>query len=87
VVTVFVPATLRALTDGERRVAVVAATLGEAVDRLEERYPGFRDAVVEDGRLRPGLAAAIGSEIATLGLLEPLPEGAEVHFLPATGGG
>jgi hypothetical protein len=43
--------------------------------------------VVEDGALRPGLAVSIDSELATLGLMERVPEGAEVHFLPAIGGG
>jgi hypothetical protein len=85
--TVFIPPMLRRLTRGQQRVDVAAQTLGGVIDRLEARYPGFRDAVIEDGQLRAGLAVAIGSDLATLGLLEPVPGDAEVHFLPAISGG
>ena len=34
-----------------------------------------------------GPALLVISEIATLGLLETVPNGAEVHFLPAISGG
>ena len=86
-VTVFIPTTLLPLTGKVRSLEVTASTVAEVVDALERRFPGFHDAVVEEGNLRPGLAVAIDSEIATLGLMERVPEGAEVHFLPAIGGG
>jgi hypothetical protein len=37
--------------------------------------------------LRPGLSVAVNGTVATLGLLQQVPAGAEVHFLPAIGGG
>jgi hypothetical protein len=40
-----------------------------------------------DDALRPGLAVAINGTVSRLGLRQPVPAGAEVHFLPAIGGG
>jgi molybdopterin converting factor small subunit len=68
-------------------VTVVGGTVAEVIDRLDERFPGFRDAVIDEGDLQPGLAVSIDSEVAVLGLLEPVPPDAEVHFLPAIAGG
>jgi len=47
---VHVPATLVPLfRDLPRRLEVDAATVAEAIDRLDERWPGFRDRLCEPG--------------------------------------
>ncbi len=47
---VHVPATLVPLFQGlPRRVKVDAATVAEAIDRLDERWPGLRDRLCEPG--------------------------------------
>ncbi|HUQ23349.1 MAG TPA: MoaD/ThiS family protein [Gaiellaceae bacterium] len=44
------PSTLAPLFVGlPRRLEVDAATVAEALDRLEERWPGFRDRLCEPG--------------------------------------
>lgn len=44
------PSTLAPLFAGlPRRLEVDAATVAEALDRLEERWPGFRDRLCEPG--------------------------------------
>ena len=86
-VTVFIPTTLLPLTRNTRSLEVEGSTIGDVVSAVDTRFPGFADAVVEEGSLRPGLAVSINSELATLGILENVPDGAEVHFLPAIGGG
>jgi sulfur-carrier protein len=44
------PATLTPLFPGlPRRLDVDAATVGEAVERLNERWPGLRDRLCEPG--------------------------------------
>jgi molybdopterin converting factor small subunit len=35
----------------------------------------------------PSIAVVVDGETSILGLLEPVSEGSEVHFLPAIGGG
>lgn len=84
---VFIPSMMRTLTADQDRVTVEGETLRQVVDNLEARYPGIKDVIVQDGRVRPGLALAINGEIATTGLMAKVAEGAEVQILPAIGGG
>ena len=86
-VTVFVPIGMRPLTGGQRIVHVSGRTVADVVDDLEARYPGFRESLVEDGRLRRGLTIAVNSVEQPLGLLARVPANAEVHILPAMAGG
>ena len=86
-VTVFVPIGMRPLTAGQRVVSVSGRTIAEVVADLESNYPGFQESLVEDGRLRRGLTLAVNSVEQPLGLLAKVPEGTEVHILPAMAGG
>ena len=84
---VFIPPPLRSLTDGEAVVEVRAGTVGDAVDQLEERHPGIRQRLVEDGRLRAGLSVTVDETVAARGLRQEIQSDSEIHFLPAIGGG
>lgn len=86
-ITVFVPIGMRSLTGGQRVVRVSGRTVAAVVDDLEALYPGFAETLVEDGRLRRGLTIAVNSVEQPLGLLAKVPQGAEVHILPAMAGG
>jgi sulfur-carrier protein len=85
--TVFVPALMRKLTAGRERVTAHGRTVGCLIDDLDRQFPGFRDYLVEGGDLKPAIAVSIDGEIATGGLLDPVQDSSEVHFLPALGGG
>jgi molybdopterin synthase sulfur carrier subunit len=78
---------LQPLTGGAQQVEVDAANIRQVVDRLEELYPGMKERLVEEGRIKRNLAVSIDGEIARLGLLEKVGEHSEVHFVPAIGGG
>jgi molybdopterin synthase sulfur carrier subunit len=84
---VWIPSPLRTLTQGQETVQVEGKNLREVIDCLEVLFPGIKARLCNEQGLRPGLAVAIGSQLANLGLLQPVPEGSEVHFLPAIGGG
>jgi molybdopterin synthase sulfur carrier subunit len=84
---VFIPVPLRALTEGRDSVRVPGATVAQIFDALEQRFPGVRARLCDGDRLRPGVAVAVGTELATLGLLQSVPPGSEIHFLPAISGG
>jgi sulfur-carrier protein len=58
------PATLPPLFAGlARELDVEAATVSEAIDRLDERWPGFRDRLVEPGpKLRPHINVYVDRE-------------------------
>lgn len=86
-VLVFIPSLMRSLTDERDRVSAEGRTLRQVVDDLERRYPGMKELIVENDRIRPGLALAINGEIATTGLMAVVPDEAEVQILPAIGGG
>lgn len=85
--TVFIPSALRRWTGGADRVEACGATVRDIIAELEARYPGLQPRLCEDDRLRPGLAVVVGTSIAAGGLLAEVPEGAEVHFVQAVGGG
>ncbi len=42
---------------------------------------------MEDGEIRSNLAVAVDGEVARMGLMERVGEDAEIHFVPAIGGG
>ncbi len=84
---IFVPPSLRDLTGGHEQVIVPGSTVREALASLEERCPGVQDRLLEDGRLRPGIAVAVDGVVTRQWLRHPLKETSEVHFLPALSGG
>ena len=85
---VFIPSLLRGLTGGATQVQVAGRNLRELLDNLEAAHPGMKERLTDDtGRIRPEIVAAIDGETEHLGLLEPLSEATEVHFIPAIGGG
>ncbi|MBX7111387.1 MAG: MoaD/ThiS family protein [Dehalococcoidia bacterium] len=84
---VFIPSLMRNMTENQDRVPIEGSTLRQVVDNLDARYPGIKDLIVQDGRVRPGLALAINGEVATTGLMAKVAEEAEVQILPAIGGG
>ena len=88
--TVFLSIPLRRYTDGEASTEVPGMTLRALIRNLNERYPGIAESLVnpEDAdRLMPGLAAIVDGEPTNMGLLTPLDERSEVHFIPAISGG
>ena len=85
-VRVFIPAYLRQLTDDQSTVEVVATTLREAIDALEDRCPGIRQQLCEGDALTPTLQVAI-DDTMTRRMSAPLKPDSEIHFLPSIGGG
>jgi molybdopterin synthase sulfur carrier subunit len=85
--TVWIPPLVRDLTGGRETVTAAGATVRQVIAALDRAYPGIRDRLCEDDRLRPGIAAVVDGTVANLGLLQPVMENSEVHFLPAIGGG
>ena len=59
----------------------------QIIESLDQKYPGFKDRLVEDGRVKPNISVAIDGEITPLGMIEKVSEESEVHFLPAISGG
>ena len=79
--TVILPRGLLGYTGGVERVEIDADDLRGLVTALDERFPGI------GSELRAGMSASINGEIISDPFLEPVPPGAEVHFLPRLRGG
>lgn len=89
-ITVKIPTQLRAVTGGEAEASVdEAATVGEVLDGLYERFEGLRDRIAVDGDLRRFVNVYVeGEDIRFLdGLETPVEDGDEVTILPAVAGG
>ena len=78
---------MQELSSGEQRVYVQGNNIRQVIDNLDAVYPGFKDRLVEDGRVKPNISVAIDGEITPLGMIEKVGEDSEVHFLPAISGG
>jgi sulfur-carrier protein len=81
------PPTLTPLFDGlPRRLDVDAATVSDALDELEQRWPGLRDRLCEPGpALRQHIHVYVDQERAELETrLEPR---SRVHVVAAISGG
>ena len=87
---VIIPTLLRRLTDNADAVEVDAATVRDILDRLDERYPGFRARVCEEtGELRRFINIYVdGEDVRFLtGLDTNLKSGDELSIVPAVAGG
>lgn len=84
---IFVPSLMQSLTDGKQRVEIGGANIRQIIDNLEQEFPGFKDRVVEDGRVKPNISIAVDGEITPLGLIQKVSPDSEIHFLPAISGG
>jgi sulfur-carrier protein len=81
------PTTLTPLFAGlPRRLEIEAATVGEAIDRLEERWPGLRDRLCEPGpTLRLHIHVYVDRERASMDTA--LQERSRVDVIAAISGG
>ena len=83
----WIPSLMQKLTEGQSQIAVKGETVRQVIDALEERYPGFKDRIVEEDRIKTEIAVAIDGEVVTAGLRARVSPDSEVHFLPALAGG
>lgn len=84
--TFFIPAALRELCGGATRVELEATTISELVCAFDVRFPGAAARLVTDEGPRPGWAIAVDG-VMVRRLSTKLSPAAEVHFVPAIGGG
>ena len=82
-----VPSLMRDLTGGREQVNAPGKTVGEVITALDKAFPGVENRLCVGERLDPALAVFVDGEIARLGLLAPVGDQSEIHFLPAIAGG
>ena len=85
--TIWIPTPLRELTHGKASVAATGSTVREVIEDLELRFPGIKDRLCEDDRVRPNISVFVDGTISHLKMREQLGENSEVHFVIAISGG
>ena len=74
-------AALRGFTNGAADVEIEATTVRRLIKALDERFPGIGEPLARAS------SVAINGEIIADAEYEPIPDGAEVHFLDMHQGG
>ena len=85
--TVYIPTLLRTLTGGRASVEVEGGTVRQVIENLEQAWPGMRDRLLDEGKLRPNISVAVDGEVTPMGLIEAVGPASEVHFIAAIKGG
>jgi MoaD family protein len=89
-VKVRVPGPLRRLTSGESVVEVDGTNVGEVLNNLEQKFPGFRERIYDaDGKLRQFVNIYKNDEDIRFGsgLDTAVAEGDDLSIVPAVAGG
>ena len=85
--TVFIPPQFRSFANGTESIDVEAGSVRQAIERLDEQFPGIAGRLCQGDGLRPGLSVSISGRVSGLGLFQKVATDDEIHFLPAIGGG
>ena len=87
--TVRIPTPLRTLTQGNDEVEVDGATVKDAIEDLEKKYPGMRERLLDEKGVRRFINIFVGDEDIRFldGLSTELKAGDKVSILPAIAGG
>jgi molybdopterin converting factor small subunit len=75
------PSNLQILTDGISEFDLEASSVKTLIRELDQRHPGIAEA------LQSGFAIAINGDVINNPKYEPIPDGADIHFLAALQGG
>ena len=86
-IKVFLPYKIRHVLDIPAEIEANGVNLRDLIETLDIKYPGIKDHLVEEDKLRPGMSAVIDGKTTRLGLIHKLDEVSEIHFLPAIAGG
>ncbi len=87
VVTTRVASPLRSYTDGRAIVEAQGATVREALDDLDQRYPGMRFRMIdEQDRIRPHIRLYVNTDAVEL-LDHRIGRGDTLHLICALSGG
>ncbi len=89
-VVVRVPTPLRRLTNGQGEIEVEAGTIREAIEKLEEQYPGFKERLLdENGEVRRFVNLYLNDEDIRFlkGVDTELKDGDTLSIVPAIAGG
>lgn len=88
-VKVRIPTPLQKLTNGRSEVECAAGTIVELVDALEKDYPGMKERLTDDGKVRRFINIYVNDEDIRFLNKEAtaLKDGDNISIVPAIAGG
>ncbi len=89
-VIVRIPTPLQKLTEQQAEVEAQGQTVGQVIEHLNQRYPGLKDRICDEGgRLRRFVNVYVNEEDIRFLKMEstPIKDGDEVSIIPAIAGG
>ena len=84
---IWIPTQLRDLTKGQQSVSVIGDTVRAAIETLEIKFPGIKERLCENEKIRPNISVLVDGHVTHLKIRERLTETSEVHFVVAISGG
>jgi len=86
-IKVFLPYRTRKLFDLPVEVSAEGNNLRNLIEFLDKKYPGLKQELVDEEKLKPTISAVIDGRTTRLGLIQKLENVSEIHFLPSIAGG
>ena len=86
-IKVFLPYRTRKIFDLPVEVCAEGNNLRNLIEFLDKKYPGLKQELVDEEKLKPTISAVIDGRTTRLGLIQKLENVSEIHFLPSIAGG
>ena len=85
--TVRIPQEMQVYTQDLAVVTVSGNNVRQLIDELEKAYPGIKNQLMDEDKLKATLTIFVDGQLTRLGLLQPVTDDNEVIFFPAIVGG
>jgi hypothetical protein len=86
-IKVFLPYKICKILNVPSEIEAEGTSLRSLIDIIDRMYPGVKNHLVEDDKLKPAMSAVIDGKTTRLGLIHKLENVSEIHFLPSIAGG
>lgn len=84
---VWIPSLYRDLTAGKARIIIEGTTVREVIDTLDTLYPGIKDRLLIESKLRNNISVLIDGEVSYERLRQKVSPDTEISFVPVIAGG
>ena len=86
-IKVFLPYRTRKIFNLPVEVNAEGNNLRNLIEFLDKKFPGLKQELVDEEKLKPTISAVIDGRTTRLGLIQKLENVSEIHFLPSIAGG
>jgi MoaD family protein len=88
-ITVNIPTILRPLTNDQKRIEITGLNVLEAIDQIEQQYPGVKEKLMTEGQAHRFVNIYVNDNDIRFseGLSTTLQDGDSITILPSVAGG